>query len=196
MAIPTWFWAWAEWRLGRGPYKGHANDPALRPKAAPKKIPYWAWVKLAIMAGTPVPKPPKPKPIDPALVKARALLAQCRRFDGPYVYGGGHGGTLATTTVHEGLDCSSSTSKALDLVGLMVGPVAQVSTWFESYGAAGRGKYLTIHASGDHVWTEFTLPEGWFRFDTSPWGDGANGPRVRTGRRGTAGFVERHPVGY
>lgn len=194
-AIPSWFWAWAAWRLGRDQFKGHGNDPRVRPAAAPAKIPFWAWVKLAIMAGTPVPKPPPAPPLDPVLVKARALLAFCRLFDGPYVFGGEHDSTLADDSPHGHFDCSSSTSYALYHLGLMVGSQAQVSTWFESYGLRGRGRYVTIHASGDHVWTEFSLPEGWFRFDTSPWGDGPNGPRVRTGRRGTAGFVERHPAG-
>lgn len=195
-AIPSWYWAWAAWRLGREPYKGHANDPKLRPAAAPATIPFWAWVKLAVMAGTPAPKPPKPKPVDPVLVKARALLAFCRTFDGTYVYGGGHGGAISSLTVHQGLDCSSSTSLALSHEGLVSLATAVVSTWFESWGDPGAGKYITVHASGDHVWTEFNLPEGWFRFDTSPWGDGPDGPRVRTGKRGTAGFVVRHPHGY
>lgn len=195
-AIPTWFWAWAAWRLGREPFKGHALDPKLRPPAVPAKIPFWAWAKLAIMAGTPPPKPPKPLPVDPYLERARALLAFCRTFDGPYAYGGGHGGSIKSLNVHEGLDCSSSTSLALSDVHLFVEPTAVVSTWFESYGLPGPGKYITLHASGDHVWTEFTLPEGWFRFDTSPWGDGPDGPRVRTGKRGEAGFVVRHPYGF
>lgn len=55
--LPGWFWLWAQWRLGRGPYKGHACDPALRPKDAPSRIPAWAWARLKVLIG-PTPKPP------------------------------------------------------------------------------------------------------------------------------------------
>ncbi len=41
--LPAWFWAWAEWRLGRGKFKGHGHDPKLRARTkAPPKIPPWA----------------------------------------------------------------------------------------------------------------------------------------------------------
>lgn len=196
--IPTWFWAWAAWRLGRAPYQGHANDPARRPPAAPAKIPAWAWLKLWIMQGRPGTKPkvPIPPAIDPALDKARAMLKFARTFAGPYVYGGEHDGTLADDDpVHGHFDCSSSTSLLLWKFSLLAGNVAQVSTFFESWGLPGRGKYVTVHANGDHVWIEFDLPEGYFRFDTSPHGDGENGPRVRTLRRSDAGFIHRHPAG-
>ncbi len=45
--VPAWAWRWAEWRLGRGPYKGRADDSKLRPKTAPVHIPAWAfpWLK-------------------------------------------------------------------------------------------------------------------------------------------------------
>jgi hypothetical protein len=68
-----------------------------------------------------------------------------------------------------------------------------VSSWFETWGEAGRGKYITIHANYEHVWMEFSLPEGYFRFDTSPHGDGGSGPRVRTRERSDYNFVHRHP---
>lgn len=129
------------------------------------------------------------------LETARNLLAFCKTFDGKYVYGGGHGPPLSKVTVHQGLDCSSSTSRALYHNGLLGSTVAQVSGWFETWGARGRGKYVTVHASADHVWVEFTLPEGWSRFDTSPHGSGEFGPRVRTGKRSDIRFVHRHPPG-
>lgn len=45
--LPVWFWAWCEWRLGRGPYKGHAHDPKLRARTkAPATIPAWAFPLL------------------------------------------------------------------------------------------------------------------------------------------------------
>lgn len=131
----------------------------------------------------------------PALARARAMLAFCRMFDAGYYYGGEHDSTLSDDSVHGHFDCSSSTSFMLYHFGLLPVRYAVVSTWFESYGDPGRGKYVTIHANGDHVWTEFTLPEGYFRFDTSPHGDGPRGPRVRVLRRSDSGFVPRHPRG-
>ncbi len=130
---------------------------------------------------------------DPALKKAQDLLAVCKRFEGSYLYGGGHGQRLDTITYTQGLDCSSSTSKALFEVDLFQGPYATNSTGFESYGMSGRGKYVTVHANWEHVWVELSLPGGWSRFDTSPHGCGPRGPRVRTCRRYDASFRHRHP---
>jgi hypothetical protein len=132
---------------------------------------------------------------DPALRKARELLGRCKQFSGPYLYGGGHGTLLAHILLSQGLDCSSSSSKGTFDEDLFEGPYATNSTGFESYGESGRGKYVTIHANSEHVWIEFTLPEGWFRFDTSPHGCGSRGPRVRTCRRYDSTFVHRHPPG-
>ncbi len=132
---------------------------------------------------------------DPGLVKARHLLSVCRTFDGPYVWGGGHGPPLEALSVHQGLDCSSSVCLALWMCGLYRGTTAVVSGVLEGYGDPGRGRYVTVHAASDHVWIELTLPDGWFRFDTSPHGDGGRGPRVRTLARDTARFVHRHPPG-
>lgn len=129
------------------------------------------------------------------LEKARKMLAFCREFDGSYIYGSQHDGTFLNDNPHDGYDCSSSTSYVLWKFGLLGSTHAQVSSWFETWGESGRGRYLTIHANADHVWMEFDLPEGYFRFDTSPHGDGARGPRVRTGLRIDSGFVHRHPKG-
>lgn len=130
------------------------------------------------------------------LIKVRELLAFCRKFNGGYVYGGEHDGSFLDDNPSKGFDCSSSTSYALWRVGLLGVDRAQTSSWFEHWGIAGRGKYLTIHANGDHVWMEFSLPEGYFRFDTSPQGDGPQGPRVRTRARISRGFWHRHPKNY
>lgn len=195
--IPDWFWGWAEWRLGRGAYKGHAKDPAWRPGNAPAKIPYWAWVKLAIMVGD-KPPPPPPKPpveVDVALVRARELKSWCHAFTGRYLYGGGHGVKVETLNRSMNLDCSSSTSLAMWHMGWLGSEWVHVSGWFETWGGRGRGKYVTVHANSEHVWTEFLLPEGYWRFDTSPHGDGPTGPRMRTGRRFDNTFAHRHPPG-
>lgn len=200
--IPAWFWQWAQWRLGREEYKGHANEPELRPHDAPDKIPYWAWARLAVMLGRPVPKPPKPippppePPIDPGLKQARVMLQWARGFSGSYLYGGGHGQPVATLTRLQDLDCSSSTSRLLDEFDLLNSAWPQVSGWFMHWGQSGRGRWVTVHANREHVWVEFNLPEGYFRFDTSPHGDGERGPRVRTSRRFDSTFVHRHPAGF
>lgn len=133
---------------------------------------------------------------DEALAKALELLDVCRTFTGSYLYGGGHGQHLSQLTTHQDLDCSSSTSLALWRVNLFPeSSYSQISGWFETWGDRGRGKYVTVHANDEHVWVELTLPDGWFRFDTSPHGDGPRGPRVRTGRRFDSSFVHRHPRG-
>ena len=132
---------------------------------------------------------------DPALRKARELLAICRKFSGPYTYGGGHAVRLVLIRYDQGLDCSSSSSKGLFDEDIYTDDYATNSHGFESFGDPGRGKYVTIHANNEHVWIEFTLPEGWWRFDTSPHGCGTRGPRVRTCRRFDSTFIHRHPRG-
>jgi hypothetical protein len=135
-------------------------------------------------------------PPDTALAKARAMLDYCRGFTGSYLWGGGHGVDADTLNRSMRLDCSSSTSLLLDHFDMLGTPdVVRTSDWFEGWGEPGRGRYVTVHANADHVWTEYTLPEGYFRFDTSPHGDGPRGPRVRTVRRFDSGFVHRHPAG-
>ena len=131
------------------------------------------------------------------LEKVRKLLAFCRTFTGGYLWGAQHDGTFSNDTVKSKFDCSSSCSFALHTFEMLNSSVARDSTWFMRYwGTAGRGKYLTIHAASDHVWMEFSLPEGYHRFDTSPYGDGVSGPRVRTRVRPDGRFVQRHLPGF
>jgi hypothetical protein len=44
--IPRWYWRWVEWRLGEGYARGHQRQRELRPLAAPRSIPDWAWQRL------------------------------------------------------------------------------------------------------------------------------------------------------
>jgi hypothetical protein len=130
---------------------------------------------------------------------AERLYAEAKRISdagGPYVYGGGHGPKLSGLNPKSGLDCSSSTSLALKRAGLFDPDTAWVSGDFTRYGQPGAGKHVTIYANGGHVWIRLKVPgkRGW-RFDTSPYGDGGRGPRIRTTSRPTAGFVARHPPG-
>jgi hypothetical protein len=64
---PSWYWRWADWRLGEGFAKGHAKQRSLRPKHAPHRIPRWAWQRLhyflvarALHGGTNPPSPTSP----------------------------------------------------------------------------------------------------------------------------------------
>jgi len=133
----------------------------------------------------------------PEQAKAEQLYDFCKQFDGPYSWGGEHDGSFGDDDVHDGFDCSSSCAFALHHVGLYPWSVAVVSGTFKSYGVSGRGRYFTVHAAGDHVWIEFTIPgRNWARFDTSPHGCGARGPRLRTCMRDDGRFVHRHWSGY
>jgi len=101
----------------------------------------------------------------------------------PYVYGGGHGKWFDS-----GYDCSGSVSYALHFAGLL--KTSLDSTGFESYGAAGRGTWVTIYANPGHAYMEVAG----LRFDTS-------GAKTRGGSRWTdeprssSGYVIRHPDG-
>ena len=102
----------------------------------------------------------------------------------PYAWGGGHGSWYAS-----GYDCSGAVSFALAGGGFLASPLA--SGQFDSWGAAGRGRWITIYASPSHA---YAVIAG-FRWDTV--GD-ANGSGPRWHRAGVppAGFVARHPPGY
>ena len=100
----------------------------------------------------------------------------------PYIWGGGHGSFQAA-----GYDCSGSVSYVLAAAGLLSSPM--VSGDFESYGAPGPGRWVTIYANPGHVWMEIA---GW-RFDTVALAYG--GTRWARGGGEFAGFVVRHPPG-
>jgi hypothetical protein len=128
--------------------------------------------------------------------KSSKLYAEAKRISdagGTYVYGGGHGGSLSTLTSGQGLDCSSSTSLALYRAGMFDGSTAIVSGEFaRSWGDPGRGSKFTVWANAGHVWVQFHgLGNAW-RFDTSPYGSGSRGPRLRFTPRPTDGFTPRH----
>ena len=63
----------------------------------------------------------------------------------PYKYGGGHG-----SWNDSGYDCSGSVSYALHGAGLVSRP--RDSGEFMSWGASGRGDWITIYAHGSHVY--------------------------------------------
>ncbi len=114
---------------------------------------------------------------------ARAITAGNAIATTPYVYGGGHASYNA-----RGYDCSGSVSYVLHKAGLLRRPLA--SGALASYGAPGRGRYITVYANGGHA---FMVIRG-RRYDTSArYGNG--GSRWSNEPRSTAGYVARHPPG-
>jgi peptidoglycan hydrolase-like protein with peptidoglycan-binding domain len=104
----------------------------------------------------------------------------------PYVYGGGHASFNSS-----GYDCSGSVSYALHGGGLLNSP--EVSGWFEGYGAAGSGQWITIYANGAHVY--MNIAGLWF--DTADQSSANGNDRWSTGQVSpSGGFVVRHPSGY
>ena len=99
----------------------------------------------------------------------------------PYLWGGGH-----SAWRDKGYDCSGSVSFALAAAGLLNSPLD--STAFESYGASGPGRWITIYANATHA---FMTVAG-LRFDT---GGLRTGTRWQSSMRPVNGFVARHPPG-
>jgi hypothetical protein len=122
-------------------------------------------------------------PDAPAVIQAVIAAANKIAFK-PYIYGGGHG-----TWNDSGYDCSGSVSYALHGGGLL--SVTMDSTEFESYGSAGRGRWITIWANGGHAYMYIAG----LRFDTSARSD-TGGSRWTTAGRSGDGFVVRHPAGW
>jgi peptidoglycan hydrolase CwlO-like protein len=100
----------------------------------------------------------------------------------PYIYGGGHASFHA-----DGYDCSGSVSYALAAAGLVSSPM--VSGDFESWGAPGPGRWITIYANAGHVWMDVA---GW-RFDTVALAE--SGTRWARGGGEFSDMVVRHPAG-
>jgi cell wall-associated NlpC family hydrolase len=123
-------------------------------------------------------------PLDaPATVK-KVIQAANRIRATPYIWGGGHAAWSS-----RGYDCSGSVSFALHGAELLSTPM--VSGSFESWGAPGPGKWITIYANGTHV---YAVIAG-LRWDTV--GDSSGtGPRWHESPPYPAGFVVRHPIGY
>jgi hypothetical protein len=174
---------------------GEATHEHLRNALREHHFDEWAFDETAIRMMEASDREINQAPENQALLKVRTMLAFCKRFDGPYLYGGEHDGSFADDDVHDAFDCSSSTSFLLWKFGLLGSDRSHVSGWFESWAEPGRGKYITIHAIGDHVWVEFNIEGAYYRFDTSPHGDGVAGPRLRTQRRSDWRFIHRHPKG-
>jgi pilus assembly protein CpaE len=115
----------------------------------------------------------------------------------PYIWGGGHQGSLST--LYPGYDCSGSVSFVLYAAGLgPAGNMAEVSGALESYGAAGPGNWVTVYASGPHTFIDIAG----LAFDTADYGGpnipAGSGPRWRTDPTANLHdgnqWVQRHPT--
>jgi peptidoglycan hydrolase CwlO-like protein len=132
---------------------------------------------LAINSGATVEAPAGAPSSVVAMIAAGNAIATL-----PYIWGGGHASFQAL-----GYDCSGSVSFVLNAAGLLSSP--EVSGWFESYGDAGPGQWVTIYANPGHVWMEIAGR----RFDTVALAE--DGTRWSLGGGEYAGFVVRHPAG-
>jgi hypothetical protein len=130
----------------------------------------------ALPNGIALPPLEAPEPVR-QMIEAGNVIART-----PYLWGGGHGKWVDT-----GYDCSGSVSFVLAAAGFLEAPLA--SGPLMSWGAPGRGRWVTIYAHEGHVFMEVAG----IRFDTS--GASATGSRWQNSLRSTSGFVARHPPG-
>jgi peptidoglycan hydrolase-like protein with peptidoglycan-binding domain len=112
----------------------------------------------------------------------RAIAAANRIAGLPYRFGGGHG-----SFSDSGYDCSGSVSYVLHGAGRLGSPLD--SSQLMSYGAAGRGRYITIYANAGHAYMTIRGR----RYDTT--GRAETGSRWQPHGRSSAGYVVRHPPG-
>ncbi len=137
---------------------------------------------------------PKQSPEDLIFDKLFAAMKLMSDLTPGYLLGGGHGIPLWQIDPSGRTDCSSSCSYVLWKAGLLNAPRALVSWELEDWGLSGTGKYFTVYANGEHVWIRLYKTRYW-RFDTSPHGDGGRGPHFRILPRFTSSFVARHAKG-
>jgi cell wall-associated NlpC family hydrolase len=121
----------------------------------------------------------------PAAVK-QVIAAANKIRTKPYIWGGGHGRWWDS-----GYDCSGAVSFALHGGKLISTPMPSGS--LESWGSAGRGRWITVYANGGHA---YAVIAG-LRWDTAGNTHGT-GPRWHKSLKAAASgpFVARHPAGY
>jgi hypothetical protein len=126
--------------------------------------------------------PPESAPLE---VK-EAIWAANEIVGKPYKYGGGH-----ARVKDSGYDCSGTVSYALIGGDLLDDPLDSSS--FMSWGARGKGEWITVYTNPGHAFVEIAG----MRLDTSAAGDpsGDKGPQWRPVLRSTKGFKARHPEG-
>ena len=121
----------------------------------------------------------------PAAVK-KVIAAANKIRTKPYIWGGGH-----ARWWDSGYDCSGSVSFALHGGGFLESPLP--SGPMETWGSAGRGRWITVYANGGHA---YAVIAG-LRWDTAGNTSGT-GPRWHKSLRAaaTGPFTARHPAGY
>src|SRR4051812_3346310 len=144
------------------------------------------WSALGIHGRRPVLKPARlpRRPGRPGLPGAvRRAIAAANRIAGmPYRYGGGH-----RSFSDNGYDCSGSVSYVLHGAGMLGSPLDSAALM--SYGAPGRGRWITVYANPGHAYMTIRGR----RYDTT--GRAETGSRWQPARRSSAGYVVRHPSG-
>ncbi len=120
----------------------------------------------------------------PAIKKVIAAANKIRTK--PYIYGGGH-----ARFWDAGYDCSGSVSFALHGGGFLTSPLP--SGPMETWGSAGRGRWITVYANAGHA---YAVIAG-LRWDTAGNTNGT-GPRWHKSlsAAATGPFTARHPAGY
>jgi hypothetical protein len=124
--------------------------------------------------------PPKSAP-----ARVKAVIAAANRIrTKPYIWGGGH-----ARWWDRGYDCSGSVSFALHGGKFLESPLP--SGPMESWGLAGKGRWITVYANAGHA---YAVIAG-VRWDTA--GDSSGtGPRWHEELLNNAGYVARHPAGF
>lgn len=124
-----------------------------------------------------IPPPGAPPEIQAAITAANQIVDQ------PYKWGGGHASWRSN-----GYDCSGAVSYALAGGGLIGAPAT--SGQLMSWGAPGRGRWLTIYANPGHV---YAVIAG-LRWDTVGLARGS-GPRWHPADAYPQGYAARHIPG-
>jgi cell wall-associated NlpC family hydrolase len=136
--------------------------------------------KAALVRGRAIP------PLNAPAAVRKVILAADRIRSKPYIWGGGHGSWWDS-----GYDCSGAVSFALHGGGFLGSPLP--SGPMESWGSAGKGRWITVYANAGHA---YAVIAG-LRWDTA--GDtSGTGPRWHRSLAAAASgtFVDRHPPGY
>jgi hypothetical protein len=142
-------------------------------------------------------KQARPSHADLAFTAMFAEMKKMSDHTPGYLLGGGHGIPIRNISAYQKLDCSSSTSRALFAGGMWKYAAALVSGEIARvWGEPGTGQRFTVYANGEHVWIRLYTGKWWkggyWRFDTSPHGDGGRGPKLRRLPRLTWGFTAKH----
>ena len=190
-------------RVQRVPVTGAGNALAQTPEPVADAAPASTGSACDETGGTTVPVTPGPRarllsnglaaaPASaPAAVKG--IIAAGNQIVGkPYEYGGGHG--LPLNQVAPTYDCSSSVEHLLYGGRLLPVEFDAASGYFESWGAPGPGKWVTIYASADHIFM-YVAGLRWDTHNAAGPDDGTTGIGWHPLVRESEGFVVRHPVG-